>query len=86
MASSYYYLRWTGSKLIEYREQEDSLRVREPQADSLHSVQPPEVRENSLGKNSDVLEDFWAAMPSIFGKNYLTHKANVNKSLDLYIY
>jgi len=73
-------------KIDRIQRTEDSLRVREPQADSLHSVQPPEVRENSLGKNSGILEDFLTAMPSIFGKNYLTHKANVNKCLDLYIY
>lgn len=60
---------------------DETLRVPEPQADSFHSVQPPKVRENSLGKNFHIFYDFLIPMSSKFGNNY---KGNVNKCLGFY--
>lgn len=46
-------LNWT--KLGEIQRTDGSVRIPEPQADSFHSVQPPKVRENSLGKSFHIL-------------------------------
>lgn len=57
------------------------VRIPEPLADSFHSVQPPQVRESSLGRNFQIL----TPMYSVFCNNYFIHKGNVNKCLDFCI-